>query len=140
MAQPEHREQKERLRERIDDLRKVKLLDILDLQGSQVEKFFSVYNSYEDKFHAAKEAIDKSSRALQGAIGNGESDAELAKLTAALRDRIRDLEKIIEARFDDSKSVLTVKQYAQYVVFEARFREELQRMILDRARSMRRSR
>lgn len=133
----ERRGGEERLRERIQDLRKVKLLDVLNLEGDQVEKFFAVYNSYEDKIDEAKQGIDAAARDLQGAIGNDASEAELTKLTSALREQIRTMERLIEQRFDDSKKVLTTRQYAQYVVFEARFREELQRMILDRMRRMR---
>jgi len=127
----------EKLRERISDLRKVKLLDVLDLQGEQVEKFFAVYNSFENKIESAKEAVDRSSRDLQKAIGNDASDAELQRLTKDLRDKIKGIEQLIEDRFDESRKVLTTQQYAQYVVFEARFREELQQMILDRMKRMR---
>ena len=140
-AQPPDRRERqarqERLRERIHDLRKVKLLDLLDLEGDQVEKFFAIYNRFEDKIEEAKEGIDEAARELQGAIGNDASEGELGRLTNALRDKIRAMERLIEQRFDDSKAVLTARQYAQYVVFEARFRDELQRMILDRMRRMR---
>ena len=137
-AQPSRRgERQERLRERISDLRKVKLLDLLDLEGEQVERFFAVYNRFEDKIQDAKEAIDEAARDLQGAIGNDASDADLGKLTETLRSKIRVMERLIEERFDESKKVLTTRQYAQYVVFEARFRDELQRMVLDRMRRMR---
>ncbi len=137
-AQPPGRgERQERLRERISDLRKVKLLDLLDLEGEQVERFFAVYNRFEDKIQDAKEAIDEAARDLQGAIGNDASEADLAKQTETLRSKIRTMERLIEERFDESKKVLTPRQYAQYVVFEARFRDELQRMVLDRMRRMR---
>lgn len=138
-AQPRDRRERrqERLHERIQDLRKVKLLDLLDLEGEQVEKFFAIYNKYEDKISDAKKQIDDAARELQGAIGNDASEAELGKLTSDLRGKIRAMEQLIEQRFDDSKKVLTSRQYAQYVVFEARFRDELQRMILDRMRRMR---
>lgn len=140
-AQPRGRqepeERQERLRERISDLRKVKLLDLLDLEGEQVERFFAVYNRFEDKIQSSKEAIDEAARDLQGAIGNDASGAELGKLTESLRSKIRAMEQLIEERFDESKKVLTTSQYAQYVVFEARFRDELQRMVLDRMRRMR---
>lgn len=138
-AQPGERGQKrEKMRQRIEDLRKVKLLDILDLKGDQVERFFAVYNRHQDRFHEQQMKIDAAARDLQGAIGRGASDAELGEKTLALRNLIRDLEKTIESRFDELKPILSTKQYAQYVVFEARFRDELQRMIMDRMKKMRR--
>lgn len=129
---------REKMRQRIEDLRKVKLLDILDLKGDQVERFFAVYNRHQDRFHEQQMKIDAAARDLQGAIGRGASDAELGEKTLALRNLIRDLEKTIESRFDELKPILSTKQYAQYVVFEARFRDELQRMIMDRMKKMRR--
>ena len=125
------------MRQRIEDLRKVKLLDVLNLQGEQVENFFAIYNRNQEKFHELRQEIDSKSKALQGAIEEEASDSELMSKTKQLREAIRQLEKSIESRFDDIRSVLSTKQYAQYVVFESRFRDELQRMILDRMRRMR---
>lgn len=129
---------REKMRQRIEDLRKVKLLDILDLKGDQVERFFAVYNKHQDRFHDYQVKIDGAARELQGAISRGASDAELSEKTNELRKLIRELEKTIESRFDEVKPILSAKQYAQYVVFEARFRDELQRMIMDRMKKMRR--
>jgi hypothetical protein len=129
---------REKMRERIEDLRKVKLLDVLDLQGDQVEKFFVIYNKHQAKFREVQDKVDNTAKELQGAIGRGASDAELADKTLELRKQIKELERVIESRFDDLKPVLTTKQYAQYVVFEARFRDELQRMIMERMKKMRR--
>lgn len=129
---------REKMRERIEDLRKVKLLDVLDLQGDQVEKFFVIYNKHQAKFREVQDKVDNTAKELQGAIGRGAADAELAEKTLELRKQIKELERVIETRFDDVKPVLTTKQYAQYVVFEARFRDELQRMIMERMKKMRR--
>lgn len=129
---------REKMRERIEDLRKVKLLDVLDLQGDQVEKFFVIYNKHQAKFREVQDKVDNTAKELQGALGRGASDAELAEKTLELRKQIKELERVIETRFDDLKPVLTTKQYAQYVVFEARFRDELQRMIMERMKKMRR--
>jgi len=140
MAQRERRHQPpspEKLRERIEDLRKVKLLDVLDLQGDQIEKFFAVYNKYNNKIDAAKEKIDEKSRELQGAISGKSSDAELKRLTKELRSHMKEMGNLMDQRFDEVQPVLDATQFAQYVVFESRFREELQRMILDRVRRMR---
>ena len=35
---------RERMMQKIEDLRKMRLLDVLNLQGDQVEKFFSAYS------------------------------------------------------------------------------------------------
>ena len=126
-----------KMRKRIEDLRKVKLLDILNLQGEQVEEFFAIYNRNQAKFHELRQEIDSKSNALQEAIEEGASDSDLELKTKKLRVAVQAMEESIENRFDDVRTVLSTKQYAQYVVFESRFRDELQRMILDRMRRMR---
>ena len=128
---------KAEMQKKIEDLRKVKLLDLLDLQGDQVEKFFTVYNRYQKDMSTLRRQIEEAAIELQGALGNDASDQELDKLTKQLRVKITSLEKAIEGRFDDVRPILSAKQYAQYVVFEARFRDELQRMLLERMRRMR---
>jgi hypothetical protein len=126
-----------KLRQRIEDLRKVKLLDVLDLKGDQVERFFAVYNDYTDRIEKVRIKIDESSRDLQSAIVADASEAEIKKLTKQVRDHIRDMGSLIDKRFDEVQPILSSSQFAQYVVFESRFRDELQRMILDRVRRMR---
>lgn len=129
--------QKAEMQKKIEDLRKVKLLDVLDLQNQQVEKFFVVYNKYQKQLSDLRSQIEQQSIALQGAIGNDASEKDLSEKTASLRASIKEAEEAIENRFNEVQPILSTRQYAQYVVFEARFRDELQRMILDRMRRMR---
>ena len=133
-AQQPNRGMPEGMREKIEDLRKVKLLDVLDLEGDQVERFFTVYNRYSKEMHDLRLAIDKSSRKLQSAVSNDEDDATVSRQTKDLRKKIKDMGDLIDKRFEDVQPILSTQQFAQYVVFEARFRDELQRMILDRMR------
>ncbi len=121
-----------KLQKRIEDFRKVKLLDILDLQDNQVEKFFAVYNKHQKRHEQLRLEIDAASKELQHLISTNASEAVLLPKVEELRKLIREMGKEIEQRFDDVKPVLTPSQYAQYVVFESRFRDELQRLIIDR--------
>lgn len=126
------------LNKKIEDLRKVKLLEILDLQDDQVEKFFSVYNRHQKTHDKLKRELDALSAQLQEDLEQDASDAVVATKTEELRKLIRQMGDEINSRFDDVKNVLSKKQYAQYVVFEARFRDELQRKIMERVRKQRR--
>jgi hypothetical protein len=96
-----------------------------------------VYNDYTDRIEKVRIKIDESSRDLQSAIVADASEAEIKKLTKQVRDHIRDMGSLIDKRFDEVQPILSSSQFAQYVVFESRFRDELQRMILDRVRRMR---
>lgn len=129
-----------KMSQKIEELRKIKLLDVLDLEGEQVEKFFAIYNKHQHSLVKNRADIDQATELINTMLESGVSDLKLAQETEALRKAIRDKNKILETRFDDIKSVLSSKQYAAYVVFETKFQEELQRKIIDRIRERRKQR
>lgn len=129
---------RDKMRQRVEDLRKMKLLDLLDLKDDQVEKFFAVYTKHQKRILELRDAVEKSAKELQSSLKKGAPDTELAASTLEVRKQIKELEQQIEARFDAIKPVLNTKQYAIYVVFEARFYDELQKMIMERVKKNRR--
>lgn len=122
------------MRQRIEDLRKLKLMDILALQGDQVEKFFAAYNPQQKATLEAKDAMDAASRALWEATERKAPAAELDPLLIKLQSAVTTLQRTVEARQEAVRKVLTTEQYARYVVFEVRFRDELDKMIMKRMR------
>ena len=125
---------RDKMRQRVEDVRKMKLLDLLDLKDDQVEKFFAAYTKHQKRILELRDEVEKSAKDLQAQLKKGASDAELIASTTEVRKLIKEVEQQIEARFDAVKPVLTTKQYAIYVVFEARFYDELQKMIVERVR------
>ena len=125
------------MRQRIEDLRKLKLMDVLALQGDQVEKFFGAYNPLQKSMLDAKDAMDIASTSLWEATERKAPSADLEKLTNDLLQRMTAFERAINARHEGVRKVLSVEQYARYMAFEARFRDELERMIMKRARDRR---
>jgi hypothetical protein len=123
-----------KMRQRIEDLRKLKLMDILSLEGEQVEKFFGTYNPLQKAVYEAKEAMDAASKALWEATERKAVAADLTPLTNDLLAKMKTLEQAVHARHDGVRKVLTPEQFARYLAFEARFRDELDRMILKRVR------
>ncbi|MBU3742876.1 MAG: hypothetical protein FGM24_11450 [Candidatus Kapabacteria bacterium] len=122
------------MRQRIEDLRKLKLMDVLSLQGEQVETFFGTYNPLQKGMLDAKDAMDAASKALWDATERKAPAAELEKLTSDLLARMTTFERAVNARHDGVRKVLTTEQFARYLAFEARFRDELERSILRRMR------
>lgn len=122
------------MRQRIEDLRKLKLMDILALQGDQVEKFFAAYNPQQKATLEAKDAMDAASRAVWEATERKAPAAELDQLLVKLQSSVTALQRAVEARQEAVRKVLSTEQYARYVVFEVRFRDELDKMIIKRMR------
>lgn len=123
-----------KMRQRVEDLRKVKLMDILELEGQQVETFFGTYNPLQRAVYEAKEAMDASSKALWEATESKGAAADLSARTEDLLTKMKAFEQAIHARHDGVRKVLRPEQFARYLAFEARFRDELERMILKRVR------
>lgn len=136
VAQP----QKADLQEKIMNLRKVKLLEVLELQGNEVEKFFSVFNTYEKRHVELRRSLEDASRDLKRAIDDGASESELRTHTTKVRTRVASMEELVEERFNAIEKVLSPSQYARYVLFETRFRDELQQMLVERMRTQNRDR
>ncbi|MCU0329949.1 MAG: hypothetical protein MUC47_03105 [Candidatus Kapabacteria bacterium] len=131
--QTEHLEEKrEAMRDRIEGLRKVKIMDLLLLEGEQVERFFAVYNPLQRSVYEAKDAVDAAVRDLVAADRSNADDAALTAKAAVVSEKQKALIAAVEARERGIKPVLNARQYARYIGFEAGFMDELQRMILRR--------
>lgn len=130
--EPQHR-----VRQRIEDVRKMKLIDILDLRGEQVEKFFGSYNSLQKAVFDAKDAVNDASRTLHEALQSKAPDTDVQAKTTALLSAMKAFDTAIEKRNTTVQSLLSTTQYAKYVLFEARFVDELSKMIMKRARRFR---
>lgn len=121
-------------RERIEHLRKIRLLDALNLQGDSVRVFFAAYDEAQRKVLASKEIVNSAAEELRLAIQAKAQTTTLVRLTEALQKRSEELEKALHDRSMHVKPTLNPMQYASYVLFEAKFHEELQRLILQRVR------
>lgn len=138
-AQPQPRkEHHEAMLRKVEDLRKVKLLDVLGLQGDQVEKFFGAYNKLQNQVFTAKQSVDNAADEIMKALDRKAAQAELTAKSDALTQKTKELMNAVTARNEGVRPLLSVEQYAKYLVFESRFQEELSRRIMSRARRMHR--
>jgi hypothetical protein len=120
------------LRERMEGLRKVKLLEILELEGEAVERFFAKYTPLQRAVYDAKDAMDASIRALHAADKNNADDAAMTQRTADVLKKQEEFLRAVERRSADLKPHLSARQYARYVAFEAGFIDEVVRLMLHR--------
>ncbi len=126
-------EDRPRAKEKIEQLKKMRLIDILDMDEPTAEKFFTRYNQLQRKIEDAKvelqdavSDLERSVRAKAGKTGDcyRKADIILEKqnaLNAAVADKIRAM-----------RSLLTEEQYAKFIVFENNFAAQLQKMLLER--------
>lgn len=128
---------REKMMQKVEDLRKMRLLDVLNLQGDQVERFFASYNRLQGSVLTTKREMDRLAIDLREATESRNDDATLKSKTDAVVAAMKAFEDAVNRRHAELKPLLSTKQYAIYIAFEARFQEELTRLIMQRARKAR---
>lgn len=121
-------------RERISEFKKIKLLEILDLDEQTSEKFLAKYNSAEKIIAEKLEKVQDAMLDLEYALRKKSGKEEIAKNSQKVMDAQHDLLNTMFEQQKDIKRILNEEQFAKYLLFENRFRNELQRLLIERAK------
>jgi len=111
-------------KERMDVIKKMKLIDILGLDDDKAEKFFLKYNSYDKKIEENRKKMQIAMRELETAIAKNNSN-EIVTKTNDLLNLQEELNKLTLEKLRGMKSVLSDIEYAKFVNFENKFVREL---------------
>ncbi len=130
-AQPPHK-----VGERMRTLKKMKLLEVLDLNEEISDKFLSKYNVLEKNIKDKRDQLNTANNQLEDALKKNKSDKELSDLSNKLLSAEQDYQQALNKRFDEMKDILTTKQYAQYLVFEKKFLEKVKDIIKNRNKNL----
>ncbi|OGU74481.1 MAG: hypothetical protein A3H45_10975 [Ignavibacteria bacterium RIFCSPLOWO2_02_FULL_55_14] len=119
--------------ERVEQLKKLRLMEALRLDEETSIRFFARYNEHQEELR--KIGLKRSGLIdqLQLAIKGSAADADVDKL---LKDILAVETLVIDARskfLDTLRPVLTVKQIGQYVVFERNFNQDLRELMREMA-------
>ena len=116
--------------ERIMQMKKMKLLEILELNEKQSDKFLIKYTSWEKKLKAQNDKIDKLSDDLFKLLKDKGSESEIVKLSNEIMKQRATFAKLQTEKLKDFQSLLSKKNFANFLVFENRFLKELGRMMM----------
>ncbi len=117
--------------ERIEQIKKLKILDILELDEETSAKFLSKYNEIERKIKEKSEDLDKTVEKLNNRITENAPNQELSKLSEQLISQHKELQKLHLDKLTDMKSLLDDRRYAAYIAFESNFHKELQKRFIE---------
>ncbi len=135
-------EHSDHARRKIEQFKKMKMIEVLDMETAVAERFFIVYNDGQRSLDQARESLREAVRTLHELIDT--DSATEAQITAATDRVIKAHHAVEEARATMTKNireVLSARQFASYVILEARFWDEVkQRLEQMRDRRGRRSR
>ncbi len=120
--------------ERIEQIKKVKLLDILELDEEASAKFLSKYNDIDRKIKEKSEELDQIVEKLNNRIIENAPSQELARVSEQVINTQRELQNLHLTKITEMRSLLDEKRYAKYIVFENTFHKDLQRKVIETMR------
>ncbi len=126
--------------QKLAEFKKLKLLEVLDLDEKTSEKFLAKYNATEKVIQEQHKNVEDAILDLEYMIRKKVGKDELAKQSQKVMDAQKNLVNALMEQQKEIKTVLNEEQFAKFLVFENRFRKELQRFIIDRAKGKRKGR
>ncbi len=123
--------------QRIEQYKKVRLLEVLKLDEEKSARFLVRYDKFNDETRELMKKQRELVDVLEEKLKNNASDQELSAIT---EDILNCNEKIAETRtkyFHGLSDILTNRQIAEYIVFEREFAKNIREVMHDLARDKR---
>lgn len=121
--------------ERIQSLKKIKLLEILELNEADADKFIVKFNEYEKNVLDKFKKLEDASEELRKAIENDDYK-NIDKLNETYIVANKELNQAVHEKFDNVKKILPKEKFAKYLVFERRFQNEVRKQVFKRMGDM----
>jgi hypothetical protein len=117
--------------DKIEELKKFKMLDVLNLSEDESFKFYSRYNTFRSQTREIEKERKKLLDEMEAIMSDKKNESELLK-------KLDELEKI-DQRFSenrknffyDIKNILPLEKVVKYILFERSFQRELQNILRD---------
>ena len=122
--------QNPRAKERVNQVKKIKLLSLLDLEEQEAEKFLVKYSTWEKKIQAKKNEVDSKSKEIESLIKKETNNEQVFAKTKEMLTLHSQYNSAISDKYREFESMLSPLNFAKFVMFEERFSKELQRMLL----------
>jgi hypothetical protein len=117
--------------ERVEQFKKIRMMEVLGLDEQSSIKFFARYNKNLAVMKDLRQQQVQALARIQSLRKSKASDAEYAKVVSDLRSLEDQVNQTKSKYIDDLKDVLTNKQLAEYLVFELRFQQNLRDLVRD---------
>jgi hypothetical protein len=127
--------QNNQIKDKINQLKKIKLIDILRLDENTVDKFFARYGEQERKVEEQRLQLKNSLNQLEQAIHNNAAEKEIQQLIQNIHHKDIALVNATIEKQKALKSLLDDQQYAKLIVFEHQFMTKLQKALIDKKKN-----
>jgi hypothetical protein len=117
--------------ERVEQFKKIRIMEVLGLDEQSSIKFFARYNKNLEVMKDLRQKQIQTLARIQNLRKDKASDNDYAKVVTELRSLEDQVNQTKSNYIDDLKEVLTNKQLAEYLVFELRFQQNLRDLVRD---------
>jgi hypothetical protein len=122
-------------KERIEQLKKIKLLDVLELDEERSTKFLSKYNELDRASEEKRLKMQHEVEVLELLIKTDAKKEEITEQTKKVIKAQQEYHESVSKKMTDIKPLLDEIEYAKFVVFESRFHEEVRKIIMKNYRN-----
>lgn len=122
----------EHMRERMAELEKIKLIEVMEMDEETTLRFFSRRAEFQKEHEKMRQELHSKIDLLEVTLKSARlvTDDELYSMINEVADIKLALEKQRIEFVSSLKDILSLNQIARYVVFEKRFKDEIRRIIL----------
>jgi hypothetical protein len=114
--------------ERVEQFKKIRLMEVLNLDEQNSIKFFARYNKYQEHLRDLRKKQVQALGQVQSLRKSNAADAEYDKMVDELLSLESQINEAKAKYVEELKPVLTSKQLVEYLVFEARFQQNLREL------------
>lgn len=119
-----------KMHERLFTVKKVKLMEYMNLDENKANKLLILVTKYENELKNLNEKIKNLSEKLDKDLDNL-SESELKKRNDELTDYLNKITNINKNKLSEARSLLSEKEYAKFQIFEYKFALELRKHLFD---------
>lgn len=111
--------------DKIAQIKKIKMLEILDLDEESANKFLAAYTAHEDKVKEAFIAYKNTMKELKEMLDNDKTTAEIKGMNEKVLEAAKNWGESMRNKNNEIRNLLNPEQFAKYLVFESDFYKEM---------------
>ena len=123
---PDKREDK--MRERVRTMKKIKLIEVLDLSEDKLDKFIVKYSIVEKNIEKQMKDLDIFEEKLRLAVKE-ENEKEISEYILKFQESRKKIQKANAEKINMSRELLSDVEFAKFLIFEKVFRKELSKRL-----------
>lgn len=124
--------QSQKVKERLDIIKKMRLMDALELDDKTEENVLKAYTDWENKIEEQNDKLTLAAKDLNNALNKSMSDKTIQKLTDDYMKQQALLQAMIVDKNKEIRKIVGARNFAKFIVFEHFFNIELRKIIFQK--------